>query len=129
MRSTDVEAMVAHVRRRGHPIRVETDETGEVRVIAVEVVRASRARIGASITYTAEARLAAWLADPRCAHCQELVDDVNECATVPCENPRLPLRIAHKPNATPTSQRCFVQAVMAANPTFNTKRARERAGE
>jgi hypothetical protein len=127
MHPSDLQAMLAHERRRGAALRVEADENGAVRVISLDAARASRKHVGAQ-PYKSERQLVAWLADPRCAHCGEVIEDVEDCATVPSEIPGHPLRVAHKPNATPTSQHCFVQAVLVANPTFNTRRARERAG-
>lgn len=106
-------------------MRLDTDAAGDVRVIAIDVAREARKRV---LDPVAD-RVRTWRANPRCAHCGEVILDVGTCALVPSEIKGATPRVAHRTQRDADGHYCVVRALMAVNPTLNTRRAAERAGE
>lgn len=105
--------------------RVDTDAAGDERVVMVADT-SPRPRVSAPIDTTPEQRRAAWIADPRCAHCAEPIASVDDCAVVPTEFKNATPRVAHKDKTDADGRHCFVAAVQRHNPTFSRRRALER---
>ena len=109
-------------------MRIESDEGGDPRVIAVERVQLRVLRRVDTVDTHAK-RALVLIRDPRCAHCEEVITSVDDCAIVPSAFTRMAPRIAHKTKVDANGHLCFVMAVQRHNPTFNRTRAAERAGE
>ena len=104
-------------------MRLETDASGELRAVVNAAVAASRRRIPVG---HAVDRIEVWRADPRCAHCGEVIGNVAECALVLSTSKHLPPRVAHQTKKDANGDYCFVRAIAAINPTFSVRRANAR---
>lgn len=105
---------------------VETDASGETRVVAADVAPPTRARVVSRHDDVPADRATAWIANPHCAHCGESIERPEDAALVPSEFRNAQPRVAHRDGVGADGQRCFVAAIVRHNPTFSTKIARER---
>lgn len=116
----------AVLRQSRDAARLTTDAGGEACLVVDEVVTESRARVRGTRDGSEDTRLATWIANPKCAHCGEIIAESKDAALVPSEQPKLARRVAHVSINPRTGHRCIVESIIRYNPTLNVRRASQR---